>query len=175
MNKNKAHSIARAVFNIAKANKEQGEISAQMRRLLDVFKSEPGLSRFFNSPKITFDKKENLINSIVKSETLREILQFLVKQKKLKLLSGISHLYDYILNNETEFLTADIKTAAPLDAKKKEILINVIKKKFGKNILANFDIDEKLIAGIQAKIGDKVFDNTVKKKLNIIKQGLLQA
>ena len=48
-----------------------------------------------------------------------------------------------------------------------------LSKKLNKKVILSSTIDENIIGGIKIRIGDRLFDGTVKSKLNKLKEDLL--
>jgi F-type H+-transporting ATPase subunit delta len=174
MDRNRAYSIARGVFRMAKAADECEAVSSSMKNIVKILRSDYGIARTLNHPLIEPREKESMLKALSGVELVRDVLRLLISERKLELLKDIEKCYNNVLNNEPDMIAVEINTPEELDDKKKKALKAAITRKFGKKTVMHFEIDTALIAGVRARIGSKVYDNSVQAKLGLLRQKLME-
>ena len=67
-----------------------------------------------------------------------------------------------------------IKTAVPLKEDEFKTLKDIFEKKYDKNIIFDTKVDKKLLGGVYVRIGNDVIDDTVKSKIDEMKDLMLR-
>ena len=76
-------------------------------------------------------------------------------------------------SNDSETVKAHVVTAVALLPKEKLLLKQILEEKSGGTIVLKTKVDASLIAGLYVRIEDKVFDATIKSRLDRLKERLL--
>ena len=74
---------------------------------------------------------------------------------------------------DSETIKAHVVTAVALLPKEKLLLKQILEEKSGSTIVLKTKVDASLIAGLYVRIEDKVFDATIKSRLERLKESLL--
>jgi F-type H+-transporting ATPase subunit delta len=53
------------------------------------------------------------------------------------------------------------------------VIVERLSKAIGKDVIAGFAVDPALLGGVVVKVGDRVYDGSVKKKLAMLRQKLV--
>lgn len=80
--------------------------------------------------------------------------------------------YDKLLRESEKRSTAFVTSAAELTEIQKSDLKNKLEKLSGNSVDMEFSVDTKLIGGIVVKMDDKLFDGSLKKRLQEIKEAI---
>ena len=75
-----------------------------------------------------------------------------------------------MLDDKNNTINAVITTAFDMSDSQKLDVVNKLNIIIGKSIRATYKIDEKIIGGFQAKIGDKLIDASIVSHLNKLRQ-----
>ena len=70
---------------------------------------------------------------------------------------------------------AEVRTAIPLDAKRRERLAKALSKATGKEVELKAIVDSRVIGGVVARVGDQVFDGTIRRKLELAREQLTRS
>ena len=87
--------------------------------------------------------------------------------------AAIGHL-GQLAARQRQRVIADIRVAAPLDAKQAERLAAVLSRMVGRTVRLNVAIDPSILGGVHVKIGDEVVDGTVATKLAQARRAVLE-
>ena len=162
-----ARPYAQAAFDLAK---ERGELSkwSDMLSLLVTVYDDPQFQAAIASPTVTSAEVEKLMLSVCDKhidEQARNFVQLLVKNTRLPALGEIRRLYDHLKSEDEGVVEAQISSAFPLEGQQLEQIVSLLTKRYEKNISPTVDVDSELIGGIKVQVGDKVWDASVRGRL----------
>jgi len=86
----------------------------------------------------------------------------------------IEVLKDYrrLLRLELEKSRARVETASELDSSVSSELVNNLKKKYGSDLTTEFVVNRELLGGMRIRVGNDVWDGTVRNRLERLQQEL---
>ncbi len=140
-----------------------------LRRSLE---SNRKLSRFFESPVIPQEKKDTIVQELlgdrVEGLTVR-FLRLLVQKDRETLTKAILDQYQSLRDEHRGIVDAEVTVAHPLSDEDREMLVEALEAKTEKDIRLHLDEDPDLIGGVVIRIGDRVFDGSVRNQLNMLR------
>lgn len=160
-----------ALFELARESgleKETLESLILIRNEMSLF---PKYELLLSSPEISTCEKENLLDKAFGNlgEPVLSFIKLLCKNKRIHLLSECVNEYEK-LYNETLFIShARIVSAIELSDSEKSAIIKKLEKITKNTIEPEYEIDKKIFGGLIIYIDDKVFDGSIKQKLQNIK------
>lgn len=147
----------------------------QLRRSLE---SNRELSRFFESPVIPQEKKDTIVRQLLEDRmedlTVR-FLRLLVRKDRESLTEAILDQYQSLRDEQRGIVDARVTVAHPLTEEGREALVETLEEKTGKKIRLHLDEDRDLVGGIVIRIGDRVFDGSVRSQLHALRDRLREA
>ena len=99
------------------------------------------------------------------------LVQSLVTKKPRHYLDVLQH-YKRLLRLEIEKRHVRIESAMKLDAETAKQIVDRLKRKYGTDLTANFDVDPSLLGGVRVRVGDDVWDGTLRSRLQRLEQQL---
>jgi F-type H+-transporting ATPase subunit delta len=111
------------------------------------------------------------VSSLSASE--RKMLELLAENERLIALPEISALFEGLRNQAEDTIHAVVTSAFPMADAQLHELVELLKKKHGKNVKASVTVDPSLIGGVSIAIGDEVFDASVRGKLSRMATSLM--
>jgi len=171
---NSAISIryAKALLNIASAEKQVEQYADELAGIAAVLKREDLLRLLLDSPTFPLEKKMAMMNDIVKqmelSEGMGKFLDLLLEKGRITYLPQINVNYRKFADELSGIVRAKIRAAHKLTKKRAEEIKGGLEKQTGKHVVLSIETDESLIGGLQAEIGGKLFDGSVKTQLKRI-------
>jgi F-type H+-transporting ATPase subunit delta len=138
--------------------------------------SSNDLKLFLRSPIIDRSKKKKAIEALFtgRVDELTEHFLFLLIDKEREALIEMiavefSDLYDQMMG----VARADVKAAFRLDKEDNSTVQSKLEELTSKKVRLSFSIDKSLVGGFLAQIGDTVYDGSVRRQLEILKQQLI--
>ena len=167
-----AQRYARAVFEIALAEKELERWQSDLQNLVGAFGDEQLLA-VLESPKIKFEEKSRLLAQFNGIGPLAlNLVRLLVTRGGIHLLPEITAAYNHLVDDYRGIQTAAVVTAVPLDKKDKEKLAEELGAMVGKKVNLETTVDPAIIGGIVARVGGRLLDGSTRSKLTALKKEL---
>ncbi len=167
---------ASALNSIAVEGKKVEIYRTKIKMVKKLIAENEELIHLLSSCFITEEEKEKVIDQIFKDEEEQDIVNFIkviVHNKRAKEMKRICDEYIKISNAELGIKDGIIYSTEKLEeqeiTKVEKKLSEVLKTKVE---LVN-EIDQRLIGGIKVVIGDKVFDGSLKNKIESLKASLI--
>jgi len=150
-----------------------GEELATVNALLD---REELLRQLLESPTLAMDKKAAMLEDLAAllglSEGLRKFLGLVLSKDRLCYLPQIEETYRRLADDLSGVLRARVSAAVPLDAAQQQAIGASLEKQTGKKVALSVSVDPQLIGGVQAEIGGRLFDGSVRTQLKRIEESL---
>ncbi len=151
------------------SEKDTGNVRQEFEELVGFYNTLSEFKGFLLDPRIKADSKQALIKNVFSNRLDRNMLNFvllLVAKQRISLLPKIFEQFVHLMEQRANVLEMKIITVQPLD----EGQLSSIKDKFRKiynasAVKAIEMLDESVIGGIKVIIGDKVYDGTIKGRI----------
>lgn len=129
-------------------------------------------------PKLSIEEKLKFVDHICKIFNLSKnkilLIQTLIKQKRVSLLDTILKKIAEEYYIRKGIVSLKIYTSHEIDNNQKNIITNFVKNLIKKNTQLSFYVNENLINGIRIKSSNLLWEHSVKKHLNFLKNNLYQ-
>lgn len=99
------------------------------------------------------------------------LVQSLVTKKPRNYID-VLQLYKRLLGLEIEKRHARIESAVKLDAEASKQIVDRLKRKYGSDLTSDFTVDPELLGGLRVRVGDDVWDGTLRNRLQRLEQQL---
>lgn len=162
-----ARPYAEAVFALAKERAELGKWSEMLVLVAGVLQDEQMRAAIAN-PKLTTADIEKLMLAICGDRVdgaARNLIQVLSHNGRLAILPEIRELYEQLKAEDEGLIEARISSAYPLDGAQLEQVVSLLSRRYRKKISPSVSVDPELIGGVRVQVGDKVWDASVRGRL----------
>jgi F-type H+-transporting ATPase subunit delta len=95
-------------------------------------------------------------------------LGVLAQNRRLAELGSVIAAYESLASAHRGEATADVTSAHKLDAAQVTALKAQLKKKIGRDVAVNLNIDPSILGGLIVKIGSQMIDSSIKTRLNTL-------
>jgi F-type H+-transporting ATPase subunit delta len=167
---NIAKRYARAFFAIAAEEERYEEFSDELGRFSAVLKQNKNLSDFLANPVFDQpDKKavlESILARIAVSPLTANFLKLLVDKRRIGILSDIEGSYRELVDNALKRVRVSVTTAFPLTAELSARLRARLEELTGRKVELNVLEDRGLLGGIVVRVGDTLYDGSIRTQLN---------
>ena len=171
---NSAISIryAKALLNIASEEKQVDRYAEELAGISEVLEQDDLLRLLLDSPTFPLKKKTAIMHDIADllelSGGMRNFLDLLLEKGRIVYLPQIDLNYRKFADELSGVVRAKIKSANKLTKKRADEIRKGLEKQTGKQVVLSAEIDKSLIGGLQAEMGGKLFDGSVKTQLKRI-------
>lgn len=173
-----AKRYAEALFQIGQEKKSLDHMEAELQVIQEAINSNSNLMPFLQHPGVEKEKKKQLIHTIL-AEVLadvRHLFLLLIDRNREELIPEVIDQFIRKMNEEKGIAEATVYSAVPLSEEESDNLSKVFAKKLNKNklILTNV-VDTSVIGGVKLRIGNTIYDGTLRGKLERIERKITSA
>ena len=168
-----ARPYARAAYQ---ASRENGNTSAWSEALAFAARvaADPQVDNLLGDPRLTRADAVKLLLPDNAGEAVHGFLALLAQNGRTKLLPEIAGLFEQYRAEAEHIVRARITSAAPMSEAELDSLTAALKRRFGREVEVETDVDASLIGGAVIDAGDTVIDGSVKGKLARLEAALTQ-
>jgi F-type H+-transporting ATPase subunit delta len=173
-----ARPFAAALFELAErdgALEGYGDALDVVARLLD---EEPRIRQFLETPRVGRQEKKEVLREALRGRVPDPVLTFLlvvVDRRRQRFLRAIASEYRGLLDERLGRAHVEVSMARPVDDKGVEELRARLSRVLGKEAIPHMRVEPELLGGIVVRSGDMIYDGSVRRRLDRMKQRLLAA
>jgi F-type H+-transporting ATPase subunit delta len=163
-----ARPYAQAVFSLAKEQGRLAQWSEMLSFIAEVWNNDRVQLALAN-PTFTKADVERLLLSICAERldgTARNLLIILVRNDRLPVLPYIVELYEQLREEHEEIVDVRVESAFPMSDQQLTSLVATLERRTGRKVQATVSVAPELIGGVTVKIGDDVWDASVRGQLS---------
>lgn len=172
-----ARQYAAAAFAVAEQNRRTEDFGRELRGFADLVTSHPDLRQALESAAVPRQNKRDLIAAVLERTApvgaeVRRLLDLLADNGRMSLIVAIADAYEARALDAAGVLTAELVTALPLDGHRQALLARALGQVTGRRVDVSGRVDESIIGGVVAKVGGTVYDGSVSRQLERMRQRL---
>lgn len=160
-----------AILKIAQENNKISEYSKQLEMIDSIIDSTPIVQYAWYENKLAEEEKKQIIKDFFNEKVdsiLVDFLCLLIDKKRESYLKEITKEYMNLSNVKEGYIEVSVGTVVELSEKEIEKLKKKLSDMTGKKIRLKMKVVPDIIGGIVLKIGDKIIDNSVVKRLSLM-------
>jgi F-type H+-transporting ATPase subunit delta len=173
-----AHVYAEALLNAAEKQGKTDAVIEELHSLVqDLFQAEPQLEAFLSSGALGRDRKAKVIRDIFDTRADQLFTNFLLvlnQHERLDLLRPILIAALEVRDQRARRIRVQVRSAIPLQEDQTNRLRERIRESFKLEPIVQTQVDEGLLGGIVIKVGDWLYDASVRTKLESIRKQLME-
>jgi F-type H+-transporting ATPase subunit delta len=177
-----ARRYAQALIDVAPDAKAVDAIATSLDRFVAVStEGVPGrrLDDVLSNPVFTHDERRTVLDQVLARLDLHPLAANLLRlandKRRLGILPKIAEAYRDLADQRAGRQRVTVQTAEPLTPQLESEVRAAIEAMTGKSVLLRAEVRPDLIGGLVARIGDKVFDSSIRTRLELLQQQLLSA
>jgi F-type H+-transporting ATPase subunit delta len=172
-----ARKYANALYQVAGTNGTTAQVARDLAALVELLDAHTELASVFDTPLVPPSRKRALIESLLASagDTTPEVsrlLLMLADRARLPLVREIAAAYTTRIQTAGRVMPAEIVTAVPIGPERQAHLAEALGRATGHQILLTSTVDADIVGGVVAKVGGVVYDGSVVRQLDRMKQKL---
>lgn len=171
-------SYASALFSLCKDKATRKAYADVLKSLSDLFKQEKDVATFLSSPEFSEEEKMTVLQkSLQNADELVHLMPFLrtvISHHRISSFPAIVDAYVSLVNEELGILEGYVYSSSKLTPAQLEALQNGFYKKLGKKVVLKNILDPTLLGGIRVALNGKVYDSSVKGRLEELRHHLNQ-
>lgn len=167
---NIAERYARAFFDVAGGEGRYERCYDELKRFAGVLETNRGLEDFLSNPVFDIKDKKAVIGEVLQNLDLSpytvNFLNLLVDKRRIGILREIEENYRRLMDNTLGIARVQVKTAFPLTTDLYAALKRGLESFTGKQVDMQVEEDASLLGGIVVRVGDKLYDGSIKIQLS---------
>lgn len=167
---------ANALIELSEEKNVFEKTASDVELVFNTLTGSKDLRNMLASPVIKSAKKieilKEIFDSYISQDTIN-FLTFIVNKNREDLLYEIAKSFVQLKNGKLGLVDINVKSAVEFDEAQKDLMKTQLAEYTKKQVRIDFNVDDNLIGGFVAKVGDTVLDGSVKQQLKNLKKQLL--
>lgn len=174
-----ARRYAKALVDIGIETSSLDAIVDEMNGVANAFETSAELRDALENPLVAHEAKRAVLTELAiklnLSPVVKNTLLFMADRRRTRILPTMAQLIREMNDLRRGVVHAEVVTAAPLSDAYYARLQAQLEKMTGKKVVLDKRQDQSIIAGVVARIGDTVYDGSLRARLQEMKSSLLEA
>ncbi len=173
-----AHRYASALLELAVAEGQVDRIARDLVRFGEVLEDESA-RRTLTTPLFSGQERENVLGAILPRMELHPLaanfLRLLAEKRRFGDVRAILDAFAALADAASGRVRVEVSTAEPMSPQIEAELRATLERGLGKQVVLSAKVDPTLIGGMIARVGSKVYDSSLRTRLETLKLNLLNA
>ncbi|HJZ77218.1 MAG TPA: ATP synthase F1 subunit delta [Vicinamibacterales bacterium] len=179
-NKTAASRYARALLDVAvKENANLEQVGTDLAGFAGLFDRYPPLAKVLLNPAVPAPRKRAAVADLLARTTMApmvsKLILLLAERDRLVLMPDLVAAYRDRLMDYRQVVRAQVTTAAPIDAGRVQQIQSGLANATGRTVNIETRTDPTIIGGLVARVGSTVYDASVVRQLERMKERLENA
>ena len=173
-----AQRYAQALFELARDEREDEYVEAELEALSAALRAAPATERFLGNPALKRAQKRQVIERLFAGkkpkieELLVKFLLLLFDKHRFYLVHDVAASYRKIADESQGQGVVEIRSASIMGEGQRNAIVSRIEKMTGKKMAVRSEVDERLLGGVIVKVGNRFIDDSVRTKIGNFKKEL---
>jgi F-type H+-transporting ATPase subunit delta len=172
-----ARRYAKALFELGKEAGGLDDMGKQLVELAQAWDASKELRDAFSNPNVSSEMRRKILDAIGQrvgiSQTLKNTLQMLSDRRRLRHLPEIADAFTHLAEAQSGRIRAEVITASQLPESYFSELQKALEQVTGRQVTLVKRHDPSLIAGVVTRVGDRIYDGSLKNQLAELEDELL--
>lgn len=175
-----ASRYARALVEVILEQKIDGDVARQqLRAFVDAVHESLELRRVWESPAVLPEQKRAVLDAITDQigavKPIRNFMAVIIDHRRLKMLDDIVRVFETELDAQLGFAEVQVSSARLLSPPEQREVESRVERMTGKKVRASYVSNPELLGGVVVRVGDTIYDGSVRGQLEKMRQELSMA
>jgi F-type H+-transporting ATPase subunit delta len=170
---------AQALFELAVENRALEPVEADLKGLTELLRQSPDLRRLLVSPRFTAEEKGKGLAAVAERAGVQPLtakfLGLLAANRRTNALGEIVAAFHRLAAARRGLVSAQVITALPLTDVQTAALKSALRQAIGKDPEIEARIDPAILGGVKVRVGSRLYDASLKSRLDSLKYALKRA
>lgn len=178
-NRTVAARYARALFDVSVKDRDPQQVDAELARFSDLVDGHETLRRLLLSPALPTARKRAIVAELLVRlgevlSPVSKLVMLLAERDRFGLLPDILRSYRARLRDHLGVVQAQVTTAKPLTPERTAAIKQRLADASGCKVSLTTDVEPELLGGVVARVGTTVYDASVVRHLERIRETLVE-
>jgi F-type H+-transporting ATPase subunit delta len=169
-----AKRYARAFFDIAVEEGKIEDYGRELASFTSLITQNKALQEFLANPIFELKSKKNVVEELLGrtqiSGRTANFLRLLVDKQRINFLGEVENAYKEFMDKSLKKVRVSVKTPYPLTSELEGALKQRVAEMTGKDVEMTVEDDSSLIGGLVVRVGDTMYDGSIKSQLGNIRK-----
>ncbi len=173
-----AKNYADALFELGERSGETERYAQLMNGFGAVLTEEPQIRVVLESPRVPKEKKLTILQNVFASLAPVEFTRFLhavVRRGRHGLFPAIAEQYSQLVDEKLGRVRVAVTLAREPDDKLVATIRDQLSAAIGKAVIPTFYTKEEILGGVILRVGDRIMDGSLRRKMKTLRKRLLTA
>ena len=173
-----AREYAKALFQFAKQTDKLDAIGAELDSFTALVKSDRRIRNFLLAPSLAMEKRIASLKKAFSGRVSEQFLKFLLVlciKRRQDQLEGICTAYNENLYRYYRRIEVIVDSAVELSEAESRLLADMLAARLERTVVIKATVDRNLLGGLVCRIGDVVYDGSLRRKLVRLSEQMLKA
>ena len=184
-----ARRYAQALFQAAQGAKATAEVGRDLKTAVAAIWDDERLRVFMTGDRVAAEAKKRLVAGLAAAVgagtsqgearglhlLVRNFLWLAVDKRREAYVPDVARAYQALADRAEGLVDVEVRTAVELGEDGRRKLGLALTGKLGRRVRANFVVDPSLIGGLQVKVDDRLFDASLRRRLERLGEHLTKA
>ena len=170
---------AGALLDLAVETGVADAVEADLKGLKAMLAASDDLRSLIASPKFTTEDKAKGLAAVAARagacETTTRFLGLLAANRRTGALAAVINAFERLWAERRGFVAAEVVTAAPLSKAQAKVLAETLANAIGREPQIDTRVDPGILGGLKVRVGSRLYDASLKTKLDSLKFALKRA
>jgi F-type H+-transporting ATPase subunit delta len=176
--KSAALQYANAFADVAISQGAPQTATKQLLSFGELYTESAELRNFLASPAVTHETKHTVIEKLVArigaSRTIRNFIFVIIDHRRSHMLPEILAATEEVVRQRQGIADAEVSSAVELSEAQKTELAMTLGRLTGKRVEPKFSVDPTLLGGAVARVGDTIYDGSLRSRLSEMRTRLAE-
>ena len=170
-----ARNYAEALFELGERSGNTDRYAELLDAVAGAVETTPEVQAVLVSPRVPKAEKVRLLGAALKGAPREFVLflQALLKRGRQRLLREISTEYQALLDIKHNRLRAGVTLARAAEPGLQREIQEALSRELGKEVIAAFHVDPEILGGTVVRIGERIHDGSVRRRMTKLRRHLL--
>ena len=171
-----ARNYAEALFAAADAAGRVAAFGDLIDAVAGAIATDPRIALVLESPRVAKAVKGRLLAEALAERAPAEFVRFLqavVRRGRQGLMGEIAREYQGLMDVKLNRVHAGVTLSATPDARLRDHVVQRLTEVLGKEVRARFRDDPRILGGVVVRVGDRIYDGSVRRRLNALRRRML--
>ena len=171
-----ARNYAEALFAAAESKGQVEQFGELIDAVAGAVAADDRIAMALESPRVAKGVKARILERALKGEAPPEFVRFLqavVRRGRQGLFAEIAQEYQGLVDLKLNRVHAGVTLTAEPDARTEQQIVERLTQALGREVRAHFRIDRNILGGVVVRVGDRILDGSVRRRLTTLKRRML--